>query len=338
MSFEMYVKRRSSLATKMKHSTSDGILQTNFLEVFQKNTLIQEELEERQRSDHLQLMKEMRDYKLKEKLNKELLYTWNKEHYVRQLKQKLQEYEAKRFGVRNAYYEYQARNLDYVLNSQRGLIIPPIEEERRLNVNAKLHQFLRDHPLPITSSMHGLQSADVDQARQKEEEEEEDARGIEQTWKSIHAQSAIASKRKQRNFLPSIQRSSTMDKMRRNKPLTKNLVPSTTVVVSNEPATTISDTVNVSSESKRRFVLPVIPIRSTLSEDIEPTKITSEILEKQTGDDLATMRSIRRLQKNPIDLNKTFEIRKRTYQINKRVYDYHLCRRKCILKYNSLFE
>ncbi|CAF2057094.1 unnamed protein product [Rotaria magnacalcarata] len=34
----------------------------------------------------------------------------------------------------------------------------------------------------------------------------------------------------------------------------------------------------------------------------------------------------------------TFESRKRIYQINKRVYNYQLCHRKCALQYNARFD
>jgi hypothetical protein len=322
----------------MKHSIDDGVLQTNLLQAFQKNKIIQGKLNERQHSYYVKLSRDMQDYKLKEKLNKELLYTWNKETYVRQLKRKLQVYDRNRFGVRNAYYEYQARNLDCVLNHQRGLVIPPIEEERRLNVNAKLHQFLQDNPPPITSSIRVVQSANIviDQAKQKKEEE--DARGVEKTWKPIHAQSAVGLTRRKPNILPLIQRSSTMDEIKQNKSLNKNLVPETTDVVSTEPVITIPDVVSILSEVQRQRVSPIVRIRSTISEDIEPIKITSDMLEKETGGDLIAMRSVRRPQKNPIDLNIAFESRKRIYQINKRVYDYKICPRKCGLQHNPQFD
>jgi len=324
----------------MKHS-NDDILQTNLLQAFQKNKLIQGKLNERQRLYYVQLAKDMQDYKLKEKLNKELLYTWKKENYVRQLKTNLREYERKRFGVRDAYYEYQLRNLDCVITGQQGLAIPPKEEERRLNVNAKFNQFLKEHPLQTTSSIHVVQSTNIpiDQIK-RQQEEEEDARNVEETWKHIHAQSALGLKRKQRSYLPSIQRSLTMDEIRRNKPLIKNLLPPTVPIVSNPLVTTIPETVNGLSDTKHQplAVTSIQSIRSTLAEDMEPIKIASDILDKQTGADLVAMRSVRRPQKNPIDLNMIFESRKRIYQINKRVYDYQLCQRKCSLQHNSQFE
>jgi hypothetical protein len=323
----------------MKHS-NDDILQTNLLQAFQKNKLIQGKLNERQRLYYVQLTKDMQDYKLKEKLNKELLYTWKKENYVRQLKTNLREYERKRFGVRDAYYEYQLRNLDCVINGQQGLAIPPKEEERRLNVNAKFNQFLKEHPLQTTSSIHVVQSTNIPIDQIKRQQEEEDARNVEETWKHIHAQSALGLKRKQRSILPSIQRSLTMDEIRRNEPSTKILVPPTVAIVSNPSVTTSPEVVNVSSETKHQppAVAIVQSIRSTMSEDVEPIKITSDILDRETRADLVAMRSVRRPQKNPIDLNVIFESRKRIYQINKRVYDYQLCQRKCSLRHNSQFD
>lgn len=320
----------------MKHSNDDGGLQTNLLQAFQKNKLIQGKLNEQHRSYYVQLIKEMQEYNLKEKLNKELLYTWKKENYVRQLKKKLQEYERKRFGVRDAYYDYQVRNLECVITGQQGLAIPPQEEERRISVNAKYHQFLQEHPVRIRTPMRGTQSANavIDPIKQKNEEE--DAHAVEETWKHIHAQSAVGLKRKKRKlFLPTIQRSLTLDEISRTK-----LVQATAPIVPNVPSTTtIPEIINASSSDyKRQATLGVPPLRSTFAEDMEPIKITSEILEKQTRGDLVAMRSVRRPQKNPIDLNITFESRKRIYQINKRVYDYQLCRRKCGLQYDSQFE
>ncbi|CAF0984996.1 unnamed protein product [Rotaria sordida] len=327
----------------MKHTIDDGVLQTNLLHAFQKNKIMQGKLNERQRLYYVDLVKDMQDYKLKEKLNKELLYTWKKESYVRQLKKNLQEYERKRFGVRDAYYEYQARNLDSIIAGQQGLVIPPKEEERRLNVNTKFRQFLEDHPLETKSSIRVVQSANptITPVTDEKKQEEEDTRGVEETWKHIHAQSAIGLRRKRPKILPSIQRSSTMDEIKRTNTLNKTLIPPTVAVVSSLLVTTTPGLVNVSSEDKDKITLvpsKSSPNLSSMVEGIEPVLISTETLQKQTRADLVTMRSVRRPQKNPIDLNMTFESRKRIYQINKRMYGYQLCHRKCALQYNSQFD
>ncbi|CAF0839024.1 unnamed protein product [Rotaria sp. Silwood1] len=327
----------------MKHTMDDGVLQTNLLHAFQKNKIMQGKLNERQRSYYVDLIKDMQDYKLKEKLNKELLYTWKKESYVRQLKKNLQEYERKRFGVRDAYYEYQARNLDSIIAGQQGLVIPPKEEERRLNINTKFRQFLADYPLQTKSSTRVVQSANPVTIPIKEEQkqEDEDARAVEETWKQIHAQSAVGLRRKRPKLLPTIQRSSTMDEIRRNNTLNKILIPPTVAIVSSLLVTTTPELVNLPSEDKDKTALvpsKSTPIVSSMVEGIEPVLISSETLQKQTRADLVTMRSVRRPQKNPIDLNMTFESRKRIYQINKRMCGYQLCHRKCALQYNSRFD
>jgi hypothetical protein len=312
----------------MKHVVDDGVLQTNLLQAFQKNKIIQGKLNERQHSYHVQLAKDMQEYNLKQKLNKELLYSWKKEAYVRQLKKDLQEYERKRFGARDAYYEYQAKNLDAIIAGQQGLVIPPREEERRLNVKAKFNQFIEEHPIPITSSVRIVQSANATSDQSElQQEEEEHARAVEETWKPIHAQSAVGIRRKKPKNLPSIQRASTMDEIKRNQTIIPPVIP---IVI------TIPEVVNATSEEKQPT--KVTPGRSTLSECIEPIIITTEALKRQTRADLIAMRSVRRPQKNPIDLNIIFESRKRIYQINKRVYDYQLCHRKCGLQYNSQFD
>jgi hypothetical protein len=304
----------------MKHTIDDGVLQTNLLQAFQKNKIIQGKLNERQHLYHVQLVRDMQDYNVKEKLNKELLYTWKKESYVRQLKKNLQEYERKRFGARDAYYEYQAKNLDSIIAGQQGLVIPPREEERRLNVKAKFDQFIHDHPIQTSSSAHILQSANSIIDQKPNEEYEHD---IEETWKPIHAQSAVGLRRKKTKILPTIQRASTMDEIKRNQaPI---------------PISATVPEVVVESSDEKQQVKPV-PIRSTLSESIGPILITTDAIQKQTRADLIAMRSVRRPQKNPIDLNIIFESRKRIYQINKRVYNYHICPRKCGLQYNTQFD
>lgn len=300
----------------MKHSQDDGVLQTNLLQAFQKNKLIQGKLNERQRSEYVEYVKEMQDHQLKEKLNRELLYTWKKENYVRQLKKNLREYERKRFGMRDAFYEYQTRNLQCIISGQQGLAIPPKEEERRLNVNAKFNQFLHEHPLQTrTSVRNNRTTTNPDTVNQSENDVED----VDKTWNHIHAQSAFGLKRKTKKTLPAIQRAATLDEIPRMKE---------TVVTM--PTDSTDDTFLP--------LLPVAPIQSSFSDEMEPVQLSSDILDKHTRADLVAMRSVRRAQKNPIDLNITFESRKRIYQINKRVYDYRICPRKCNLQYKSQFD
>ena len=301
----------------MKHIVDDGALQSNLLQAFQKNKTIQGQLNERHREYYVQLMKDMQEHNLKAKLNKELLYAWRKENYVRQLKKNLREYDRKRFGARDAYYEYQARNLECVLTGQQGLAIPPKEEERRLKVNSKFQQFLKEHPPGKTSPTRQFQSTNATS------KEEFDARGVEETWKHIHAQSAVGLKRKKRNVLPAIQRAATIGEIVRNK----------TAI-----STSTNEAVEVEDETKHLPVLPVAAVRSIIADEVEPIQITSEALEKETRADLVSMRSVRRPLKNPIDLNITFESRKRIYQINKRVSEYRICTRKCNLQRSTRFD
>ena len=328
----------------MKQSIDDGGLPTNLLLAFQKNKIMQGKLTERQRNYYVQLLKDMQDYQLKEKLNRELLYTWKKETYVRQLKKNLQEYERKRFGVRDAYYEYQARNLECIMAGQQGLVIPPTEEERRVNVNAKYLQFLEQNPLEKPSSaLRPAPPLTAPVEHTKREQEEAEARAVEKTWTSIHAQSAVGLRRRpQQAALPSIQRSSTMDEIRRSHALAKTLVPPTVAIVSSVLVTTTPEMVVVPvTVAQDEKILPTsrfASIRPTLPDGVEPVLISSETLQRQTRSDLVAMRSVRRPRKNPIDLNMAFEARKRIYQINKRVYDYPFCPRKCALQYSGSFE
>jgi len=317
----------------MKHSNDDGVLPTNLLQAFQKNKLIQGKLIEQQRVYYVKLVREMQDLKLKEKLNKELLYTWRKENYVRQLKKKLQEYEKKRFGVRDAYYEYQARNLDCVMSGQQGLAIPPNEEQQRLNVNAKLNQFRQENPLHRTSSTIIRQSLTPSLEQIKREQEDNDARAVQETWKHIHAQSAYGLKRKTDRILPTIQRSMTIDEIKRNQPSKSDAIPLVPAM-----DTTSGDTQVVSDGKQRAAALPTIAIADKLLDEFQPVTLTSESLQRERRGDLVAMRSVRRPQKNPIDLNITFESRKRIYQINKRVLQHHICPRKCGLQFNSQFD
>lgn len=303
----------------MKHSVDDGVLQTNLLQAFQKNKTIQGKFNERQRSYYMEFLKEMQDHQLKEKLNKELLYTWKKENYVRQLKKNLREYERRRFGARDAFYEYQVRNLQCIVNGQQGLAIPPKEEERRLNVNAKYNQFLHEHPIrTVIPGGSQRKTSTMDKPNQSER----DAQDVEDTWKHIHAQSALGLKKKQGKILPAIQRAATIDEIQRK----------------NASHDAIQEIPTESNEENHLPMLPVPPAKSSISDEMEPVQITSDILDQQTRADLVAMRSVRRAQKNPIDLNITFESRKRIYQINRRVYEYRICPRKCNLQYKSQFD
>ena len=326
----------------MKHSADDGVLQSNLLQAFQKNKIMQGKLSEKQRTYYVQLLKDMQDYSLKEKLNRELLYTWKKESYVRQLKRNLQEYERKRFGVRDAYYQYQARNLDCIMAGQKGLVIPPTEEERRQNVDAKFRRFLAEHPVQKGEG-ENLVARSVQSAEQTRRElEEAEAEAVEKTWKPIHAQSAVGLQRRKTRPLPAIQRSSTMDEIRRSNVLAKTMAPPTVAIVSSVLVTTTPELVHPppppAEEEKPTVPTRLIVRRPTLPEGIEPVLITSETLQKQTRADLVAMRSVRRPRKNPIDLNMAFEARKRIYHINKRVYDYQFCQRKCGLQYIGNYD
>jgi hypothetical protein len=320
----------------MKHSTDDSSLHTNLLQAIHKNKIIQGKLTECQRLYYVQLVKDMEMYNLKEKYNRELLYAWKKESYVRQLKKNLQEYQSRGSDVKDAYYEYQAKTLSNSITGQQALFIPPSEEERRLNINAKYHQFLQKNPLQ-TSSMRIVKSAAVLSDQKVDKKEEEDALGVETTWKHIHAQSALGLRRKAKSTLPNIHRSSTMQEVRRNTALARSLAPPTVAIVSSVLVTTTPELVN-SSSNEKLLSSKSTSNRSTLPDGIEPILITSETLQKYTREDLVTMRSVRRPRKNPSDLNLLFETRKRIYQINKRALDHQSHQRKCGLQYNIQFN
>ena len=84
------------LINPMKHSASDSAFHTNLLQALQKNKVMQGKLTEYEHSHYIKLLKDMQTYSLKEKYNRELLYTWKKESYIRQLRKSLQEYEQQR--------------------------------------------------------------------------------------------------------------------------------------------------------------------------------------------------------------------------------------------------
>ncbi|CAF0880890.1 unnamed protein product [Didymodactylos carnosus] len=312
----------------MRHQLEDVVLQTNLLQAFQKNKIIQGKLSERQKSYYVKLIKEMQIYDVKTKLNRELLYTWKKESYVRQLKKNLVDYERKRFGARDAYYEYQAKNLENLISGgSQGLVIPPIEEKRRHDVDEKFQQFLREHPHTSTVKPRVTQSAAVlptiitedDEVAFKKEVESPSMTDLKiaETWSKIHAQSATPRRIK---TLPTIHRSKTMGEIRRE--TIKN--------ASNTPSVMVGG-VQVSTPELNNQT-------NTSPEGTEPLVITSETLQQQTYADLIAMRSVRRPRKNPTDLNMLYEARKRIYHINKRAYEYNLCQRKCGLQYNNHFD
>ncbi|CAF1153301.1 unnamed protein product [Rotaria sordida] len=337
----------------MKHSTDEGVFQTSLLQALQKNKIIQNKLTKCQHLHYIQLVKDLQIYNLKEKYNRELLYTWKKESYIRQLKKDLQEYEHQRFGMRDDYYENQLKTLDNVIAGEQTLVIPPSEEKRRLDINIKYHRFLQKNPLQTSSAMRNTKSVNVffqqnkknnddDDEQEEEEEEEGNVHDLEKTWHHIHAQSARVSGRKQNTTLPTIYRSLTTNEIRKNRTSAKSHIPSTIDNVSNVHGTQISELINTPSNEKiqrsPRSPAKFAPNHSGLSDGIEPLFITTETLDKYVHDDLVSMRSVRRPRKNPSDLNLLFETRKRIYQINRRALDYELDQRKRRLQKSIQFD
>jgi hypothetical protein len=326
----------------MKHSGTDSTFQTNLLQALQKNKIIQGKLTECQNVYYMQLLKDMQTYNLEEKYNRELLYTWKKESYIRQLKKDLQEYEQQSCGVKDAYYEYQIQKLGNLIGGQQTLVIPQSEEERRLDVNAKYRRFLQKNPLQVSSSINGVKSINIpmeqgikDESDKTEQEEEEiSPRSLEDTWKYVHAKSAVGQRRKPNNLFPHIRRPLTINEIRKNKSSAKSF----TTPVSRRLVPTSPEIFHSLSDDK----IQRLPTKSAsnavgLSDSMEALNITSEIIDKHTRADLVTMRSVRRPRKNPFEVNLLFETRKRIYQINKRTLDYQLFQRKRQLQQNIQF-
>jgi hypothetical protein len=283
----------------MEQIKDDNVLSRKFFRAIQKNKIIQNQLADRQHLCDIQLVKDMKNYNSQEKYNQELLYAWKKECYIRQLKKNIQEYQRNTSDVDNAYYQYQIKNLDHIINGRSGLI------------NAKYQQFLQEHPLK-TSKIPVVRN-------QIEQGEDENTRSLEKTWKYIHAQSASRSRRKRSIDLPIIDRSSTIDEIRINKVLTRNVIPS----ASNELGRTDSQVVGSSSDEKlQRLSTKHRSKRLESSDRIEPLLMLSETFDNHNRTDLVRIRSIRRPRLNVSDLNYLYESRKRFYQMNRRVFNY----------------
>ena len=326
----------------MKNSRNENIFHTNLLQALQKNKVIQGKLTECQRQYYVQLLKNMQTYHLEEKYNRELLYIWNKESYVRQLKKSLQEYDQQRFGQRDAYYEYQLQKIEGIIAGQQRLVVPASEEERRSKIHSKYLRFLRRNPLQSsTASKSMIKSAiilpggsndeeDDDEEEEEEEEEEEDvinARGVEETWKHIYAQSAVAPR--QTATLPSIHRSATISTLRRNRASAKSGLPSKKTSSSKRFPTASSAHVQSSSKEKpAESPEKTLSSNSGLVDGIEPLNLTSDTLDKHTRADLVSMRSVRRTRKDPAELNLIFETRKRVCEINRRATNFRFCQKK----------
>ena len=314
----------------MKNSRNENVFHTNLLQALQKNKVIQGKLTECQREYYVQLLKNMQTYHLEEKYNRELLYMWKKESQVRQLKKNLQEYDEQRFGQRDAYYEYQLQKIEGIVAGQQRLVIPVSEEERRSNVHAKYLRFLRKNPVETSAAARRKSAvvlADGSNGEEDDDEEEEDeyeinARSIEDTWKHIHAQSAVVSRRPQATTLPSIHRSATIGAIRTNRSFAKSGISSkrktsnTGGFLSANVHSTSNETFG---ESTNNLGVP---------EGIEPLNLTSDTLDKHTRADLVTMRSVRRTKKDPAELNLVFETRKRVCEINRRATNFRFCEKK----------
>ncbi|CAF0851774.1 unnamed protein product [Adineta steineri] len=312
----------------MEQSKNTNVPESNVFQAIQKNKIIQGQLIDRQRLYDIQLVKDMKDYDIEEKYNRDLLYTWKKETYLRQLKKSLQEYEYNKTNITDAFYEYQVRNLDHITSNRPGLIIPPREEERRLNIKMRYEEFLQKNPIQTLSSVpidKTTNNIPKQNQNQNQPDEDEIARSLEQTWKHIQTQTANVSTEKQHLDSSTLHRSLTLNDIRRNK-----TNPIRSMTASNVLGRTTSNIDNLISNEKSQQSL--IRPRSNHFEShdkIESLSIAPNVLNKYTHSDLYTIRSIRRPKQNPIDLSYIYETRRRICQINKRSIDWQILKKKC---------
>lgn len=316
----------------MKRHNKDSIGQPNLLQALHKNKIIQSKLAQRQRIYQAQFIKEMDTHNLNEKYNRELLYAWKKEMYVRQQRKFLQEYVQQRHGIPDEYYEHQMKSLENIIAGQQTLVIPPSEEERRLTVNTKYHEFLENYPVEIPLAFRRTsQSAAAAAIRSMEQmeidSEVENIQQVEQSWKYLHAQSAVGSRRRHENLFPTIPRSTTAKEMRRMRESSKTARSVQTPASSSRYTTTDPTLISFSSSSRTFSNV------STLPEGIEPLVINSETIQKATRADLLSMRSVRRPKKSPGDVHMIYEARKKIYQINRHALELQTSQRKAGFTY-----
>lgn len=325
----------------MKQAGDAVVYHTNLLQAIQKNKIIQDKLEEYERLYNIQLLKDLQDYKVKAKYNQELLYTWQKENYVRKLKRDLEEHQRQRFGVIDDYYINQLRNIENFITGEQTVVIPPSEEKRRLKLNEKYQQFLQKLPVqPPSTSVRNSKSANITLVHEQTKTHEEKPRdkvvevepipNLEQTWKHIHAQSARTPRTTEKHMVPTTNRSLTLSGFQRNKASAKTTNLTKTNSQLNIQSAKTSKLFNASSVEhiSPRLLNQFTQNDSTLSDNMEPLIITNETLGKYTREDLVNMRSVRRPRKNASDLNLIFETRKRICEINRRTLDYESYQRK----------
>ena len=77
-------------------------------------------------------------------------------------------------SVRDEYYQYQVQKLGDIIGGQQTLVIPPSEEERRVDVNAKYHRFLQENPLQISPAMRAMKLAKIALEQKKEDEKDKE--------------------------------------------------------------------------------------------------------------------------------------------------------------------
>jgi len=332
----------------MKNSTDNHVFQTNLLQALQKNKLIQDKLTECQQTYYVQLLKDMQTYNVKEKYNKNLLYSWKRENYIRQLRKNLEEYKQKHMGKTDAFYEYQRKKLDNLVSGQQSVPIPPSEEERRLNIHVKYNRFLRQNPIQsanlpnVNKKKNDNEGDDDEEEEDKENHEEKTARDLEETWRHIHAQSAVHARAKSNSFLPNIRRSLTRNENRRKKSSAK--ISSSARILqpqrsSLSPVRTSNILISSTNEIQQSSTLKTSSNQFELSETMESVaSLADDILDNHTHGDLISIRSVRRPRRNPAELNLLFETRKRIYQINKSALETQLNERKTRLQPHFQFE
>ncbi|CAF1262874.1 unnamed protein product [Adineta ricciae] len=272
----------------MEQRKDEVPLETSLFRAIQKNKVLQSQSIRQQHDEEFQLTKYLKDHHTEEKFQRELLYSWKNETYLRDLKKKLRVNPTKN----DAAYEYQLKTLNHLISGRPGLIIPPSEEQRRLQIRKKYEEFLRQNPLS-TLIPKPAESISIDQSTQ------ELARSIEETWKNIHMQSAIWSKQKQSSGLTTLRRSLTLSDIRR-----KSTRPF------DQRKSSLSENIRFRTN------------HFELCESIEPPPVPLELVDRATQCDLFTMRSIRRPRQSSAELNSLYEARKHIYQMNRRVFNH----------------
>ena len=304
----------------MKQHQDPKLSQSNLLNALQQNKLIQDKSYDVQQTIQTEFNKRMNAHKMTEKFNRQVLYLCRKEAYIRHLRRSIEKYDIEQQDGPDEHYISLVSNVKKIMTGEQTLVIPPTEEEYRSAIQNRYKQFIQENRPPPPLVKHFQKPAPtINQSLNIDLHGSHDdftLRGLEETWKNIHAKSAVERKRKPVHTFPRMNRAYTARDSRLNQSTSSRSLNQTM------PLTSTTQRSQLNSDS-RSFTESI-----SLGEEVEIFLQHMDSLQKNIDTDLVLMKSIRRDKENPNDMKMIYESRRKIAEINRHALDIESADRK----------